>query len=187
MGGRRDEALESETEQTGVEGMYSVDILCRIDGVDHGPDPDARREWHLHDDARHGVVGAEGADGRGQGFRLIHGTLTGDIDESAFDPDGCARLQDSVQVDHRRRGASADHDREARRMALGLREGGDIGGDTGADLVRDRGPLEEPGAGLSRHASPWPPFYRHPTGARISPDATTSWVAAARWVILAMR
>ena len=66
MGRRGHEALVAEAEQAGVQRVDAVDVLERIDGVDHRPQPDARRERHLDDDPGDARVVVERADRRGR-------------------------------------------------------------------------------------------------------------------------
>ena len=146
------EALEPEPEQPSVEGMDAIDVLGRVDRVDHGPDADALGEWHLHDDPRNLVIAAQGAHCGREFARLTCRIVSGHIDQTALDTDRRTGLENAVEVHHGRRRPATDHDREARRVALLASEGGDILGDAGADLVGDRASLEEAGPGLNSHA-----------------------------------
>ena len=164
--GRRNEALEPEPEQPRVEWMDAIDVLGRVDRVDHGPDADARRQWHLHDDPRHLVIGAQRPDRRRKLPSLACGIVPRDVDEPAVDADRRAGLEDAVEVHHGRCRPAADHDREARRVTDLGREGSDINGNTGPDLVGDRASLQETRPGLNGHAGI---SQRCPSGCRWPP------------------
>ncbi len=56
LGGRRQEAVVPLGQQARVLGMEPVDVLGRIDGVDHPAERDVRGQWHLDDDAVHARV-----------------------------------------------------------------------------------------------------------------------------------
>ena len=91
--------------------MEAVDVLGRIERVDHGGQRDPLGQRHLDDDAGDERVGVEpldlGADGRRRGAAR-------DLDEAALDADLRARLEDLVEVDGRRRVPPDDEDRERR-------------------------------------------------------------------------
>ena len=149
---RRNEALEPEPEQPRVERMDAVDVLVRVDRVDHGTNADTRGQGHLHDDPGDLVVRTQ-SPYCGRDFpRLACRIVTGHVDQATLDSYRSAGLEDAVEVDHRWRGPAADHDRKAGRVALLASEDGDILGDAGADLVGDRGSLEEACPGLDGHA-----------------------------------
>ena len=110
------------------------------------------------------------------------GRLALELDEPGVDADLGAAAQDLLEVDRRRRVAADDDDGEAGRAAVGGREGGDVLGDRGPDLVGDRPALEQsragdqpsirraPGAAAARAAR------RRPTISRVSAARrSTSW------------
>ncbi len=165
MGRGGEEAVVAEPQQTGVERMDPVDVLCRIDRIDHGAEPDRGRERHLHDDAIDGRVLVERADLVGDA-RL--GRLALQLDESRRDPHLRGRPQDLFQVDGRWRVLADDDHGEGRSSPVVAPELLDILGNGLTDLGGDRGALQQPGA---RHG------HRQPSGAgigsRASPPRTT--------------
>jgi hypothetical protein len=76
VGGRGDEALVAEAEQAGVERVDAVDVLERVDGVDDGLQPDARRERHLDDDPCHPRVVIQLRDRLGEAGLLARRVVT---------------------------------------------------------------------------------------------------------------
>ena len=100
MGGGRQEPLVAERHQPRVPWVQAVDVLGRVERVDHGRERDPLGERHLDDDAGDRLVGVElldlAPDGRGR-------RTTRDLDQPALDADRRARPQDLVQVDGGRR------------------------------------------------------------------------------------
>ena len=98
--------------------------------------------------------------------------LAGELDHPALDPDVPAGPQDLLEIDGRW-GISADDDHgEPGRIAVELAEGRDLGGDTRANLRRDRGAEQE-----SRFARLGHSVRRlRPSAALSSPLATISRV-----------
>ena len=143
MGRRRQEPVVAEAQETGVQRVDPVDVLGGVDRVDHAPQADRRRQWHLDDDPVDRRVVVERPD-RVHQRRLRR--LAVDLDEPAVDPDLLAAPQDLVEIDHRRRVAPADDHREHGRPAMSVTICGDIFADRLADLGCDRAPLEESGA-----------------------------------------
>ena len=155
VGRGRDEALVAQPEEPRVERVDPVDVLERIDDVDDGPQGDPGRERQLDDDPGDAPVVVEAPQRGGQLGGLGGRLIAGHVDEPALDPDRGAGLQDSLEVDHRRRAPPADDDGEPRRAAVRGDELGDVGGDPGPDLGGDRGAFEEAraDAGLHGHAT----------------------------------
>ena len=85
VGRGRDEALVAEAQQAGVQRMDAVDVLERVDGVDDGPQPDARGKRHLDDDPVDLRVVVEPLDRRGELALLLRGGPALDVDERALD------------------------------------------------------------------------------------------------------
>src|SRR6185503_18252301 len=104
--------------------------------------PDAFGQRLLDDDPRHVVVAVEAIDGRRELLRDGRRVLALDVDERARNADLGAGLQNPLEVDHRRRAAPADDDREARRMSVVRDVGRDVRRDPLPDLGRERRALE---------------------------------------------
>ena len=152
---------------------------------------------HLDDDPGHERVLVEGHDRVAETGRR---GATRDLDEPAGDADALARPQDLLEVDGRRGVPADEHDREGRRVAVAPAERRDVGLHPGLDLRGDRGTARLRASGAAGHAgeaavtlatvrpasSPPPGHPPHheaassKSGARGSPEATTSRARAAR-------
>ncbi len=114
MCGGRQVALVAERQQAGVERVDAVDVLARVERVEHDAQGDAVRERLLHDDAGHLRVGVESFDGARQ---LIGAALTVELHQPSADADALAAVEDALEVDHRGRVGSHGHDGQLRRVA----------------------------------------------------------------------
>ena len=155
--GSGQEALVAECQQARVEGMNAVDVLGRVEHVDHGAEGDRGRQRHLDDDPGDCRVAVEPAD---RGRHLVGAGVLRELHEPVHDPHRPASVEDLVQVDGRWRVAADDHDRQGRREPVHIAKGDDIGGHGLAHVGRDRAATQEPWTGgrpahdlLHRHAA----------------------------------
>ena len=189
VGGRGQEAVVAEPEQTGVQRVDPVDVLGRIDGVDDRSQPDRRRERHLDDDAIDRRIVVELADRRDD-RRL--GRFALEFDERGVDADLRAAAQDLLEVDRRGRVAPDDDHGEPGRPAVGGRERRDVLGDGRPDLARRSahpreaerrdGAIDQAraGAGIGSRGSPLP------TASRVSEARrSTSWSSSSTRAVIA--
>ena len=141
VGGGGEEAAEAEPEEAGVHRVDPVDVLGRVDRVDHRAKADTRREGHLDDDPGDVRVHVEVADRRGDAG--LRGALVGfvplDLDESAADPGRIAGPQDLAKVDRRWRVAPDEDDGQRGGVAAAGDERGDVAANRLAKHRRDRG------------------------------------------------
>ena len=86
--------------------MDAVDVLHRVDRIDHGPQRDVSWERHLDDDARNGRIGVEALD-------LVADRVGGYVRSNPDEPPENAHLlagpKDLLQI-HGRRRVRADED-----------------------------------------------------------------------------
>ena len=98
-GGRGQEPVVAETEESRVERVDPVDVLGRVDRVDDLAQPDRRRQRHLDDDTVDlGVV----VDLPDVSRTAALGRLAVELDEAGLDPDLRAAAEDLLEIDRRR-------------------------------------------------------------------------------------
>ena len=106
LGRCRQEAVVAEREQAGIAGVDAVDVLRRVDRIDHCPQRDVSWERHLDDDARHGRIRVETLD-------LVADCVGSYVRSDPDKPPEYAHLlagpQDLLQI-HGRRCVRADED-----------------------------------------------------------------------------
>ena len=111
----RRQRSQTRREASGIDRMQTIDILCRIDGVDDGLCVQALRQRQLHQNAMHARIGIELCDQRQQiGLRRVRSELV--LERRHARGFGLLRLV--AHVDFGGRVIAHQHNREARREVM---------------------------------------------------------------------
>ena len=146
---RRQRAL-ADRELADVDGVEAVDVLGRIDRIQHLHAVDVLGQRHLHENAVHGRVAVEARDEIEQrGLRRLLRQLV--LEGLHADLDGLLGLV--AHVDLARRVLAHEHHREPGRKAVLRLHAGDVGRHIGAHLGGNRLSVDDVGMAHWRQSS----------------------------------
>ena len=123
-----------------IHRMKSIDILARIDGVEHGAGIDLLGQRKLHQDAMHILVGIEFRDQRHQ-IRLRHVLRQLVIERSHRGIDNGFRFR--ADIDFARRIVAREHHGKSWHKAVLAFQVSRRAGDFRAQVLRDRFPVDD--------------------------------------------